>query len=94
MRPTVSIILCLLFTTIALAADKNESRFNPKLKGCYLGIIIEETKEGILLKEVSDGSAAESAGLEKDDIIVMFGDWRFKKGTKNDMNSSTIRKWF
>ena len=82
MRPTVSIILCLLFTTIALAADKNESRFNPKLKGCYLGIIIEETKEGILLKEVSDGSAAEIAGLEKDDIIVRFGDWRFKKGTK------------
>ena len=86
MRPTLSIILCLLFTPIALAANENESRFNPKLKGCYLGVIIEETKEGILLKEVSEGSAAENAGLEKDDIIVRFGESRYKKEKSQQQN--------
>ena len=71
------LIILTLFITGSLAKDNKEQRFNPPIKGCYLGIVIEETKQGFWVKEIAPGSAAERSGIEKDDIIVRLGDWRF-----------------
>ena len=71
------LIILILFITGSLAKDNKEQRFNPPIKGCYLGIVIEETKQGFWVKEIAPGSAAERSGIEKDDIIVRLGDWRF-----------------
>lgn len=36
----------------------------------FLGVSTDDAKEGVLITDVSKGSAAEKAGLEKDDIIT------------------------
>ena len=77
--------------------ESQESRFNPTPKGCYLGIVIEETKQGIWVKEVVPGGAAEISGIQTDDIIVRYGSWRFnlnedsfQKHLRESDNSKTI----
>jgi uncharacterized iron-regulated protein len=41
-------------------------------KRVYLGVMIKETDDGVKIMGVAKGSAAEKAGLEKDDIITIF----------------------
>jgi uncharacterized iron-regulated protein len=41
-------------------------------KRVYLGVMIKETDEGIQIIGIAKGSAAEKAGLEKEDIITTF----------------------
>lgn len=41
-------------------------------KRVYLGVMIRETEEGIKIIGIAKGSAAEKAGLEKEDIITAF----------------------
>lgn len=41
-------------------------------KRVYLGVMIKETDEGIKIIGIAKGSAAEKAGLEKEDIITTF----------------------
>ena len=41
-------------------------------KRVYLGVMIKETDEGIKIIGMAKGSAAEKAGLEKEDIITVF----------------------
>ena len=96
MRLHALIILC-LFIKGAHAKESQESRFNPTPKGCYLGIVIEETKQGIWVKEVVPGGAAEISGIQTDDIIVRYGSWRFnlnedsfQKHLRESDNSKTI----
>jgi len=43
-------------------------------KRVYLGVMIKETDEGIKIIGMIKGSAAEKAGLEKEDIITTFDD--------------------
>ena len=96
MRLHALIILC-LFIKGAHAKESQESRFNPTPKGCYIGIVIEETKQGILVKEVVPGGAAGISGIQTDDIIVRYGSWRFnlseesfQKHLRESDNSKTI----
>jgi serine protease Do len=41
-----------------------------KLTGAFLGVTTEEAKEGAKITNVVKESAAEKAGLKKDDIIT------------------------
>jgi len=43
-------------------------------KGAFLGVTTESTGGGVKITEVVKGSAAEKAGLKKDDIITKIGD--------------------
>ena len=40
----------------------------------FLGVTTEQTTKGVKIVEISKGSAAEKAGLKKDDIITKIGD--------------------
>ena len=40
----------------------------------FLGVVTEEAKGGVKINSVTPGSAADKAGLQKDDIITKFGD--------------------
>jgi len=71
------IILIALAASLASASGQEEARFNPPHSGCYLGVRISETGEGIRIDQVLDDGAASRAGLQEDDIIVRFGQWRF-----------------
>lgn len=42
--------------------------------GAFLGVTTERTEEGARVTDVTKGSAAEKAGLKKDDIITKVGD--------------------
>ena len=35
-----------------------------------LGVVLEEVKEGLLIKEIKPGSLAEKIGLKRDDVIL------------------------
>ena len=70
-------ILIALAASLASASGQQEARFNPPHSGCYLGVRISETGEGSRIDQVLDDGAASRAGLQEDDIIVRFGQWRF-----------------
>ena len=76
MRHLPTIIGLLLFST-AITVAEDETRFNPPHQGSYLGIRIKETSNGFRVNEVLAGGTAERTGIEKDDIIVRVGNWRF-----------------
>ncbi len=75
--PTI-IVHFLLSAAITTAED--ETRFNPPHQGSYLGIRIKETGNGFRVDEVLARGAADRTGIEKDDIIVRIGNWRFDQG--------------
>ena len=79
MRHLPTIFALVLLSPFA-AAEEDEIRFNPPHQGSYLGIRINEVRSGLRVDEVLAGGAAERTGIEKDDIIVRVGDWRFDQG--------------
>lgn len=75
--PTIfALVLLCAFT----AAEDDETRFNPPHQGSYLGIRIKELGNGFRVDEVLAGGSAERTGIEKGDIIVRVGNWRFNEG--------------
>ncbi len=45
-----------------------------KTNGAFLGVMSEKTEQGAKITEVTDGSAAEKAGLKEEDIITKVGE--------------------
>ncbi|MEC9326328.1 MAG: PDZ domain-containing protein [Verrucomicrobiota bacterium] len=70
-------IIALLIFPAAITAAEDETRFNPPHQGSYLGIRIKGTGTGSRVDEILPGGSAERAGIEKGDIIVRVGNWRF-----------------
>lgn len=50
-----------------ISADAREI---PPEGGAVLGVTLKETKEGLAIEDVSEGSGAEAAGLKKGDIVT------------------------
>ncbi len=67
-----------LFLILALAVSglyADESRFDPPLKGAYLGVELEKTSRGLLVKGVKALSSADEAGVRTGDLLLHFGDF-------------------
>jgi C-terminal processing protease CtpA/Prc len=71
------IVLITLAVTAAFAVGAEESRFNPSHSGSYLGIRIDETREGIRVEHLMEDGAALRAGLQEDDLITGISTWNF-----------------
>jgi len=61
----ITAIIVFLFALGASGALAGES-------SGYLGVILQDSDDGILVKEVVDGSPADDAGLKNDDVIIKF----------------------
>ena len=66
-------LLLLSLTTSGLYAD--EARFDPPLKGAYLGVELEKTGRGLRVVAVKKLSSAEVAGIQAGDLLLAFGDF-------------------
>jgi C-terminal processing protease CtpA/Prc len=71
------IALITLAVTAACAVGAEESRFNPSHSGSYLGIRIDEVREGIRVEHLMEDGAALRAGLREGDLIIRIGTWSF-----------------
>jgi len=54
--------------------DNNEVYAMGGENKAFLGVVTEETDGGVKIQEVTDGSAAEKAGLKEGDVITMIDD--------------------
>jgi serine protease Do len=55
--------------------NNNDDFFgNTNENKAFLGVVTEEAEGGVKVEEVTDGSAAEKAGLKEGDVITMVGD--------------------
>lgn len=78
--------------SLALTIPLNSSRFQENLMNQwnqqeevikpFLGVTTEKTPEGAKIIEVVKASAAEKAGLKKDDIITKIGDEKIEDGER------------
>ena len=66
-------LLLLLLLLAHPLSRGDESRFDPPLKGAYLGVGLEETPAGLRISRVEEKSAAAAAGLLPGDILLRFG---------------------
>ena len=66
-------LLLLLLLLAHPLSRADESRFDPPLKGAYLGVGLEETPAGLRISRVEEKSAAAEAGLLPGDILLRFG---------------------
>ena len=78
-------LLLLLLLLAHPLSRADESRFDPPLKGAYLGVGLEETPAGLRISRVEEESAAAAAGLLPGDILLRFGEldglrrWNIRK---------------
>jgi C-terminal processing protease CtpA/Prc len=56
-------------------AQQGEQRFDPPHRGAYLGVQIDPKGDAPKIDQVLTGGAAETAGLQRGDIIERFGEW-------------------
>lgn len=68
-----TIFLLLSIAVPGLRAD--ESRFDPPLKGAYLGVELEKTGRGFEVKGVKELSSADEAGVRAGDLLLHFGNF-------------------
>ena len=68
-----AIFLLLSLSASGLYAD--EARFDPPLKGAYLGVELEKTERGLRVSAVKELSAAEGAGIQAGDLLLAFGNF-------------------
>ncbi|MDH5544752.1 MAG: ChaN family lipoprotein [Gammaproteobacteria bacterium] len=77
----------------AFGVDKKTERFahgkSSKLRRVMLGVFLEKSEDGVLVSRVVDDSIAQSAGIEKDDIIVEIAG---KKATEVEDVIRAVRK--
>ncbi|MEC9351755.1 MAG: hypothetical protein VYD81_00430, partial [Planctomycetota bacterium] len=67
-----------IFLLLSLAASglyADEARFDPPLKGAYLGVELEKTGRGLRVSAVKQLSAAEGAGIQAGDLLLAFGNF-------------------
>lgn len=64
------------FRSGAWSFNDNDDLFSSATGGnkAFLGVVTEETEGGVKVQEVTDGSAAEKAGLKEGDVISMIDD--------------------
>ena len=66
----------LLLALLLLASPllhSDEGRFDPPLKGAYLGVSLGKISAGLVVLKIEDNSAAQAAGLRRGDVLVRFG---------------------
>jgi len=54
--------------------------FNREMNQAFLGVVTEKSDEGVKITDLTKGSAAEKAGLQKNDIITKIGDTKIETG--------------
>ena len=65
----------LLLSLAASGLYADEARFDPPLKGAYLGVELEKTGRGLRVVAVKKLSSAEVAGIQAGDLLLAFGDF-------------------
>ena len=64
----------LLLALLLLASPllhSDEGRFDPPLKGAYLGVSLGKISAGLVVLKIEDNSAAQAAGLRRGDVLVV-----------------------
>lgn len=59
---------------LAFGGDNFRGQMNPMMGGTFLGVTTQKDDAGAKIEEITNGSAAEKAGLEKGDIITKIDD--------------------
>ena len=54
--------------------DENLISYDSMQEGGFFGVACEETKDGLIIREVISGTAAEKAGLKTNDILIEVND--------------------
>jgi len=96
MRKVVMILAVFFITSgVLYAQEYEEGREQEYEKGrTYLGIMLDmeplpeiltkhldlEPGQGVRIQNVANGSPADQAGLEQDDIVIRFGDMEIRHG--------------
>lgn len=62
-----------LEATLAARPEQPEVQFQMSERP-VLGVRLENTDDGVVIREITSGSAAEKAGLQVDDVLVKIGD--------------------
>ena len=73
---TIEFMRNLLLALLLLASPflrSDEGRFDPPLKGAYLGVSLGKISAGLVVLKIEDNSAARAAGLRRGDVLVRFG---------------------
>src|SRR5882724_8723285 len=55
-------------------SDNNDMFGNTNENKAFLGVVTEDAEGGVKVEDVTEGSAAEKAGLKEGDVISMIGD--------------------